>query len=206
VRNELVKCLTSTIDQFTTASHIGYKPNLVFQFMAVMKPNGLWPVRPVTSRLKSLEEQLTSFSSLELPNIRADRDSPYQPSSSPRTKKDRYNNGGWDGSFIPRRSSLNSSASSVKVKAVPTDRSPTLRTLSDLTARLKGLCVGLCLDCLKGNDVCRSPHPDPWVAYRRSLGLWFEENTDPEENVSPIQWPAWESVDGHDLDMFGMYD
>jgi hypothetical protein len=138
-----------------------------------------------------LEEQLTSFSSLELPNIRADRDSPYQPSSSPRTKKDRYNNGGWDGSFIPRRSSLNSSASSVKVKAVPTDRSPTLRTLSDLTARLKGLCVGLCLDCLKGNDVCRSPYPDPWVAYRRSLGLWFEENTDPEENVSPIQWPAW---------------
>lgn len=34
--------------------------------------------------------------------------------------------------------------------------------------RLKDLCDGLCLDCLKGRDKCglgNSNHPDPWEAY-----------------------------------------
>lgn len=49
-----------------------------------------------------------------------------------------------------------------------------------LAEELNKLCVGLCLDCLKGNETCRSAHPDPWPAYQRRMESLLGLDTDRE--------------------------
>lgn len=45
---------------------------------------------------------------------------------------------------------------------------PTKFELVHIVERIDLFCVGLCLDCFKGNETCRVPHSDPF-----SEGLWI---------------------------------
>jgi hypothetical protein len=158
----------------------------VHQLMTSMKAQSLWPIWPGNSSLKSLEGQLKAFSSLELPIISADRDKfyvppPPAPSLAP-SVIDRQH-GGWV--------AYDSMPPSPRLRSPPirTKEVPTLRTVLDLSKQLTSLCVGLCLDCSKGNDVCHLPHPDPWTAYRAGLNFHFAQET-PHEDVVEAELQA----------------
>lgn len=183
VRNELLRCLTSSLDQFAGAAQVEGKPGLIHQFMTAMKIKELWPVLPVTHGSKSLEEQMNAFSSLEIPIICADSTS-YDTHSPPYVPS-RNNGGGnvWGNNYESRQPSPRVHRSPSRAYTMRNSHGPTLRTVFDLSERLRSLCVGLCLDCSKGNDVCRSPHPDPWGAYWKSVRLWFGQETPLEESV-----------------------
>ena len=155
--------------------------------MVNMKAKELWPILPVTTGSKSLEDQLLSFSSLELPIISADRDRSYSPPLKRKHSYKSYVDWGMAIVHIPSPSPsprlpspLSQSHGSL------TSGSPTQRTVFDLSEKLQDLCAGLCLDCLKGKDVCRLPHPDPWAAYRRSSELWFTEEAPPVEVFNTV--------------------
>lgn len=144
--------------------------------MNVMKDKGLWPIWPAAQYSEPLEYLLASFSSLGLPVIRADPDTPYEAPSPPRIHRaPRVVHHGWGyGPDGPE------SVLSPRIPCPPPQRQtavaprmPTQHTVSNSSMRLEDLCVGLCLDCSKGNDVCRLPHPAPWPAYQSSLEMWF---------------------------------
>jgi hypothetical protein len=153
-----------------------------------MKAKELWPILPTTSGSRSLEDQLASFSSLDLPIISAGRDRSYSSRRKRRSSIKSYDS--WTGPISltpsplpsPRHGSMGHGRSTL------TSNSPTQRTVFDLSKRLHDLCVGLCLDCLKGNDFCRLRHPDPWVEYRRSSELWFSEEAPREEPTPGLGW------------------
>jgi hypothetical protein len=152
----------------------------VHQLMTSMKDRSLWPIWPCNSGLKSLEEQLKAFSCLELPVITADRhifyEAPSTPQISPRIHRD---HGDWARASVydSMPPSLRGSDSPSRNKMEQTLQVPTLRTVFDLSEQLRSLCVGLCLDCSKGNDVCRLPHPDPLAAYQAGLNFHFAQET-----------------------------
>lgn len=152
--------------------------------MAAMKSKELWPILPVTSGLRSLEDQLASFSSLNLPIISADRDKSYSPPRKRRSSFKSYDS--WNDPTeltpSPRPGPRGPSTSSL------TSASPTQRTLFDLSKRLEDLYVRLYLDYLKGNDVCRMPHPESWAAYRRSSELWFSEEAPRQQHTAGWDW------------------
>lgn len=187
-----MRCITSILDLFTTAAHRELKPNLVFQLMAAMRAERLWPIWPYGADHappRSLQDQLASFSSLEIPTIVADRDTAYEPPSPPANKRNI-----WD---VMERSLYGEQEPSPWIRTPETrtcdvtdHKVPTLRTLLNLSKRLEDLCVGLCLDCLKGHEVCRLPHPDPWVAYRESSRLWLEPQSLGDRQETNAGWIA----------------
>lgn len=79
VHNELVCCLTIILDNFTAASHANCKPDLAYHLMVALRENRLWPIYPATatSTTRSIQDQLRSLSSIELPIICADTDGAY---------------------------------------------------------------------------------------------------------------------------------
>lgn len=187
---------------FTTAAHRELKPNLVFQLMAAMKAESLWPIWPYGadhSTPRSLQDQLASFSSLEIPAIVADRDVSYEPPSPPANRREM-----WE---VMERSLYGEQVRSPRIHTPPTrvndspiPKTPTLRTVLSMSTRLEDLCVGLCLDCLKGHEMCRLPHPLPRVAYRDSFRLWFEPSSLGQEQdmdsgrgraASDVSWLSW---------------
>jgi hypothetical protein len=184
-----VRCLTNILDQFTTASHQKHRPNLVHQLMTSMKDQSLWPIWPGTSGSKPLEDHLKAFSCLEVPVICAADDKLHgswpTPRVSPRTRYDH------NGSPIEydSRASFPTAWEQVRSEKEPTLRVPNLRTVFDLSEYLRNLCVGLCLDCSKGNDVCRSIHPDPWAAYQGSFKRLFGQEEPHEESEVDLQFP-----------------
>jgi hypothetical protein len=158
----------------------------VHQLMISMKDQSLWPIWPGNSGLKSLEEQLKAFSSLEIPVISADRDIFYEAPSTPRiSPRIHRDHGDWaeadDYDSMPPSSPWDSSPNRNKMDQNP--RVPTLRTVFELSEQLRSLCIGLCLDCSKGKDVCRLPHLDPRAAYRAGLNSHFAQETSHEEVV-----------------------
>jgi hypothetical protein len=153
-----------------------------------MKANELWPVRAVTHWSESLQDQLKSFCSLELPVIRADRNKKYSRRTSP-DSIDNYNTGrDYDSLGEPVPWPPQISGARRQGKHDKTCQITTQRTVFDLSKRLEDLCVGLRLDCLKGKEACRVPHPYPWAAYHGSLEMWFEDER-PRADPSPsIGW------------------
>jgi hypothetical protein len=158
--------------------------------MIAMKDQSLWPTWPGNSGLESLEDQLKAFSSLELPVICADGDKIYEPPFPPRVSpRTRYDHNGSPIESDSRASSPSTWAQ-VRGKKEPTLRVPTLRTVFDLSEHLRSLCVGLCLDCSKENDVCRSSHPDPWEAYQGSFRRLFgHQEPHAESEVNYADFP-----------------
>jgi hypothetical protein len=152
--------------------------------MTSMKDQSLWPIWPGNSGLESLEDQLKAFSCLEVAVICADGDKLCEPLPTPRVspkaRSIRYDHNGFEVDYGSRASSPNTC---ITFKKEPTLRVPTLRTVFDLSEQLRSLCVGLCMDCSKGNDVCRSPHPEPWAAYRAGLNSHFAQKITHEEVV-----------------------
>lgn len=54
----------------------------------------------------------------------------------------------------------------------------TSRTVISLSDKLRDLCDGLCLDCLKGRDRCGQSlqtHPDPWPTYKAEQKKVFKQ-------------------------------
>lgn len=174
--------------------------------MTAMKAQKLWPIWPAGEQVtpRSLGEQLASFSVLQIPTINADRDAPYEPGVAPISRSrsrvlsasvlsEQNLHGGWaavGSSPIP----------SARACDAPDPQVPTLRTVLGLWLQLEKLCVGLCLDCLKGNEVCRLPHPDPWVEYRERFGLWLDPaSMDDAQEMNN----GWENYDGSEGSIIG---
>jgi len=157
-----------------------------------MKANQLWPVRPVTHWSTSLQDQLKSSCSLELPVIRTDRNKRHARHSSPDSTDSDNTRRDWDSYGDPVFQSAHISGARRQGKHEKTHQTPTQRTVFDLSKRLEDLCVGLCLDCLKGKESCRVSHPYPWAAYRGSLEMWFE---DERPRVDPSLSSGWGFAD-----------
>jgi len=66
---------------------------------------------------------------------------------------------------------------------------PTKFELVLIVERIERICVGLCLDCLKGNDRCRVQHSDPF-----SNDLWDGSNDGPGHRKGTKRPVEWESI------------
>lgn len=70
---------------------------------------------------------------------------------------------------------------------------PTKFELVLIVERIELFCVGLCLDCLKGNKTCRAEHTDPfsehlWIPLRNmSLDGGPDYGTD---TMRPVDWQS----------------
>lgn len=188
IYNELIYCLTTIVDNYTAASHVNRKPDLSYHLMVALRENRLWPIYPATSTTTSIQDQLKSLSLIELPVICADTGGAYG-SPAPRTMQHHKGKDlGWGDeadsvislSVRSRDSSPTRDSAPHRRRDATSVRQPTARTLMSLAEELNKLCVGLCLDCLKGNETCRSAHPDPWPAYRRRMESFLGLDTERE--------------------------
>lgn len=71
---------------------------------------------------------------------------------------------------------------------------PTKFELNHIVERIELFCVGLCLDCFKGNETCRVPHSDPfskdlWIPLKH-MGL----DGRPDHGADTKRPESWESV------------
>ena len=80
-----------------------------------------------------------------------------------------------------------------ELKPAKVAKPPTKFELVHAVERIELFCVGLCLDCLKGNEKCRVKHTDPfdkhlWIPRRRMRsngGPDFGEDTE-----RPVEWQS----------------
>ena len=71
---------------------------------------------------------------------------------------------------------------------------PTKFELNHIVEQIELFCVGLCLDCFKGNETCRVPHSDPfsedlWIPLRR-----MDQDGRPDHGADTKRPESWESV------------
>lgn len=161
--------------------------------MARMHSLDIWPLHLGAN---SVQELLERLSELELPVLEAAPDEPYtRPVPVPHQRWGRANSAdSWNGPSPAR--SVNGAG------GWGNNPSPSVTSISDapnhVTMRqavecLKDLCVGICLDCIKGNEVCRVPHPRPWK--KRWLAMHPEYGWGMGDHLTEPSAPGnWESA------------
>jgi hypothetical protein len=134
-------------------------PNYACQFLLQLQSSGLWPLDLKGSSLKTI---VTALPAVHVPVLESD----CYPHShfAGQTAENDY------GSDVVHMSGTVNLGFSRIVRSAHrsyTDQSiphrpqgqPTQQTLESLAERIRENCAGLCLDCLKGNEQCRLPHP-----------------------------------------------
>ena len=155
---ELTYGLTSFVGSFTSLVFVKQMPNHVCQFLLQLQNSGLWPLDLKRSSLKKL---VTALPTVHVPVLESDGypRSPFAGQTSrndygseemhltplgyPRTPMGWGFHGAYKLQNIARREK----------------EQPSKQTLESLAERIREHCAGLCLDCFKGNEHCRLPHP-----------------------------------------------
>lgn len=66
--------------------------------------------------------------------------------------------------------------------------------LNNIVERIELYCVGLCLDCFKGNNSCRVPHPDPFNKDLLVPLRYMDQDGRPDLGLDAERLAGWEDV------------
>ncbi|KAK6428090.1 hypothetical protein LTR95_015771 [Oleoguttula sp. CCFEE 5521] len=169
--HEGIKIITELVDELGIAAYEVGKPSLAVDFTRNLRSHALWPI------YASLQPDriIKGLSEVTVPLLRADDNKEYV---EPQPTGERYARwtevGDWGVGIaggewqeirphgIRASSPVNSAWGRPernpqvirKPKTIPTQAS-----VATLAKAFEASCVGLCLDCLKDNEVCRVPHP-----------------------------------------------
>lgn len=160
IQRELTLAITRIMDTFCTAAYRASKPNLVEVFLQELRVRMLWPL---DFRYAQLDAFVAELRTVKVSTIRADQDEPFKAPTYAR--KTRYvDNGGWGAPSELEQYWEPDPEDQPFAYPEPLDglEIPNQRHLEEAAARVEKLCVGLCLDCLKGKDICRVAHVKAW--------------------------------------------
>ena len=145
--------------------------------------------------MRPLEEQLTSLLSLRLPILNAEQDKSYEtPLRRINSfRSGRSNLGEWGYNSMPATPCV--ARPPVHGFTTSTPQTLTVHAVLELSKLLDDLCVGLCLECLKGNGICRTPHPDPWSAYRNAVRYRFGPDARGDNSELDSGGTSWHFAD-----------
>lgn len=173
--------LTNLIDKFVTASEQANSPELIQDFLNRLSNLALWPLEK-----KCHTTPLHLALHLEMVDI------PTIIAAEKPDQREHARNVGWGRSRSVSRYSTYSTYYENRVQpAKSTDRD--IKIAID---RVKELCVGACLDCVRGSKrspgECRVAHTDPWRAHYQYQRGWNDDfgDDEPEEPVRPSEWEA----------------
>jgi hypothetical protein len=145
---ELTYGLTSFVGSFTSLVFVKQMPNYACQFLLQLQNRALWPLDLDNSSLRNFVKAL---STVRVPVLES-HTYPHSP----------FHDSGREEGHDPMPTGLmfrrGSGGKCHMVQARP-QHQPSQQTLGNLAERVRKHCAGLCLDCLKGNDQCRLPHP-----------------------------------------------
>jgi len=145
-------------------------PNYACQFLLQLQSSGLWPLDLKSSSLKKI---VAALPKVHVPVLESDG-YPHSPfagqDSGIHARNDAMDMYGSDVMDLsPPRSPVSwdfDGRAYHRFQSTPSrpQEQPTQQTLESLAERIRENCAGLCLDCFKGNDQCRLPHPTLWRA------------------------------------------
>ena len=155
---ELTYGLTSFVGSFTSLVFVKQMPNHVCQFLLQLQSSGLWPLDLKRSSLKKL---VTALPTVHVPVLESDG----YPRSPFAGQTSRNDYGSEEMHLTPLgypRTPMGwgfHGAYKLQNIAGREKEQPSKQTLESLAERIREHCAGLCLDCFKGNEHCRLPHP-----------------------------------------------
>jgi hypothetical protein len=145
---ELTYGLTSFVVSFTSLVFVKQMPNYACQFLLQLQKHALWPID--LDKL-SLQKIVNALSTVRVPVLES-HTYPHSPFDGPDSED------GDDemptGLVFPWGSGGVGQAVQYRPR-----HQPSQRTLVNLAERVREHCTGLCLDCFRGNEQCRLPHP-----------------------------------------------
>jgi hypothetical protein len=155
---ELTYGLTSFVGSLTSLVFVKQMPNYACQFLLQLQSSALWPLDLKSYSLQSL---VTMLPTVHVPVLESDG-YPHSPFAGQTVG----NNHGSDVMHMspPRTPRSWIFDDEIYIHQNPTSRpseQPSQQTLESLAGRIREHCAGLCLDCLKGKEQCRLPHPTP---------------------------------------------
>lgn len=174
--------LTNFIEHFNIAAFESGMPNYTRQLARNLSRSGLWPL---ASRTTCLQQYLLAMPLVTIPTLKADKyteesvNRPPRPCCSPVSSV--ASSGGWGNNYKP--------SSPSPTPPEPSDP-PTKEKFKDIAKRMKSCCVGVCLDCLKGNETCRVPHTSPWQAWQADSDTHVSWDYDLEPPPQPESWDS----------------
>ena len=142
-RNELNRQVTALIDQFSIA---GEGTGINQAFLDMIRSYGIWPL---DHRRWSISVMLATLDSLDMGKLVDVYYGQRLKAAEARVAtKDYYD-------LVTTDSIL-----------TPAPPLPSRNYIEQIIAKVKDICVGLCLDCVKGHfEACRHKHPDPWMMW-----------------------------------------
>jgi hypothetical protein len=120
--------------------------------------SGLWPL---DLKVSSLQKIVTALPMVHVPVLESDN-YPHSPFAGQTLGNDygSYAIHMADPANLRFGGTVRSSQRSTDHSISPRPQEqPSQQTLESLAERIREHCAGLCLDCLKGNEQCRLPHP-----------------------------------------------
>nr|OQO18358.1 hypothetical protein B0A51_15655 [Rachicladosporium sp. CCFEE 5018] len=168
--SEITRTITRIVYDYTFAAHQNYKPNLVMDLSKDLSNLSLWPL---DAKITSVDDALVGLANLKVPVLVAAEDRPYNPPyASPIRHSPRTSDRGVWATRSPTESEVMqawNAAEAMLVGSPPqhqrsvTPQPATTPFVDTLTPKhisamrdvLEQSCAGLCIDCLKGNEVCR---------------------------------------------------
>lgn len=161
--HELTYGLTSFVGSLTSSAFVKQMPNYACQFLMELQERDLWPL---DLKKSSLAKIVIILPTVHVPVLKTETypQSPfighYQESEDGNYERSVFG----DSDFFPQ-----SRPATMLVGRRIVDRDqdipprqrqePSQQTLESLAERVREHCAGLCLDCMKGNENCRLPHP-----------------------------------------------
>ncbi|KAK6442821.1 hypothetical protein LTR95_000927 [Oleoguttula sp. CCFEE 5521] len=156
--DHFARLISDSIDDFSTAAYEADKASLGIEFMDNCREVGLWPLGHTVAP----KDVIRGLRMLKVPAIYADEHRPPagRPSYPMMVHPAQFQ--AWqpvtvvgDGRPAPPQDDVSTAEASVPELTRP----PTFATIIEAAKKFESNCIGLCLDCLKKNEVCRVPHP-----------------------------------------------
>nr|OQO18359.1 hypothetical protein B0A51_15656 [Rachicladosporium sp. CCFEE 5018] len=157
------KMVSQLVSDFSDAAYKAQKSGLLVDLMAQLVSAKVWPL----GQPCSLANTVSRISELDVPVLKSDNFKAYvDPARHQREDRDSWastsvssDRAGWLSAGIPLRMLDGGNDGVQTCRVIKAGGGPTSKAISRSAAAALQTCVGLCLDCLKGNETCRVPHP-----------------------------------------------
>jgi len=150
---ELTFRLTPFISTYSSSAFAKREPYYVHDLLKQLEMHSLWPLD--VGKL-SLQLILSCLRAVHVPIM--ERDTTSSPPATPRHIRSDYYYDSWHVGTRPSSRQSYVSEITYGMAAARKSEQPTEAVLDSIIERVAERCVGLCLDCFKGNDHCRQPH------------------------------------------------
>ncbi|KAI5360630.1 putative BTB/POZ domain-containing protein [Septoria linicola] len=187
--HEIAKQAGGLIEEFRTACKVAGRQALLLELVEELCFRGVLPADPLH---RTLGQTLHAFEEIEIPLIaltdKIETPRRYYGPWSSGTSDD-----GWNPQpQTPRRTRYRCRTGSLTSDAMTADVSHidalTHKSLRERASRVRELCVGVCLDCIKGHE-CRQSHRHGWKELGEGISLHdlLVSHLDFDEDGNPVE-------------------